>query len=102
MRSLRRFSDAATPVFADLDRATPGASPKRPGNLTPFSAASTVALKSLGNAGEASRADVLRAADPVVKKTRNLARSGVGPTTKLAEFLVSTAADEGLRRVWPT
>jgi phospholipid/cholesterol/gamma-HCH transport system substrate-binding protein len=93
MRNLQGFSDAATPVFQNLDRATPALT-EATRNLAPFTAASTVALKSLGNAGEAS-GPTFRAADPVVKKARNLARSGVGPTTNLAKFLVSTEKTKG-------
>ena len=93
MRKLQTFSDAATPVFSDLDRATPALT-EATRNLGPFTAASTVALKSLGNAGEAA-GPKFRAADPVVKKARNLARSGVSPTTKLAKFLVSTRKTKG-------
>jgi hypothetical protein len=53
-----------------------------------------VALKALGNAGEAS-GPIFRSADPVVKKARDLARSGASPTTKLAKFLVSTKKTGG-------
>ncbi len=88
MRGLQGFSDAATPVFKDLDVATPALT-EATRNLTPFSAAATVALKSLGDAGEAS-GPKFRAADPLVRKARNLARSGASPTTKLARFFVNT------------
>jgi ABC-type transporter Mla subunit MlaD len=93
LRSLQGFSDAATPVFADLGEAAPSFT-EATRLLTPFSAASTVALKSLGNAGEAA-GPTLRAADPVVRRARDLARSGAGPTTKLAEFLESTEETKG-------
>ena len=93
MRNLQGFSDAATPVLSNLDRATPALT-EATRNLAPFTAASTVALKSLGNAGEAS-GPTFRAADPVVKKASKLARSGVGPTTNLAKFLVSTKKTKG-------
>lgn len=91
--SLEGFSDAAAPVFANLDRATP-AFTRATRALAPFSAASTVALKSLGNTGEVA-GPILRSADPVVRKTRDLARSGVRPTTKLAELLLSTEETGG-------
>ncbi|HEX8688777.1 MAG TPA: MlaD family protein [Solirubrobacterales bacterium] len=93
MRGLQGFSDAAAPVFSDLDRATP-AFTEVTRALTPFSAASTVALKSLGAAGEEAGPKI-RAADPVVRKIRNLAQSGAGPTTELARFLVSTKKTGG-------
>ncbi len=93
MTQLKGFSDAAAPVFSDLDRATPALT-EATRNLTPFTEASTVALKALGNAGEAS-GSTFAAADPVVVKARNLARSGVSPTTELAKFLVNTKKTGG-------
>jgi phospholipid/cholesterol/gamma-HCH transport system substrate-binding protein len=93
MRSLQGFSDAAAPVFANFDEATP-AFTEATRLLTPFSAASTVALKSLGAAGEEA-GPLIAATDPVVRKTRNLAKSGVSPTTKLAKFLVSIKKTKG-------
>jgi phospholipid/cholesterol/gamma-HCH transport system substrate-binding protein len=93
MRSLQGFSDATTPVAENLDRATPALT-EATRHLGPFTTASTVALKALGNAGEAS-GPIFRKADPVVKKARNLARSGASPTTKLAKFLVSTKQTKG-------
>jgi phospholipid/cholesterol/gamma-HCH transport system substrate-binding protein len=93
MRSLQGFSDAGTPVLSDLGKATPALT-EATRHLAPFTSASTVALKALGNAGEAA-GPTFRAADPVVKKARNLARSGVSPTSKLAEFLVSAKKTHG-------
>ncbi|HEX3174261.1 MAG TPA: MlaD family protein [Solirubrobacterales bacterium] len=93
MRSLQGFSDAATPVFADLGKAAPSLTSATRA-LTPFSAASTVSLKSLGVNGEATGPN-LRAADPVVRKARDLARTGVVPTTELAAFLTSTRETKG-------
>jgi phospholipid/cholesterol/gamma-HCH transport system substrate-binding protein len=93
MRSLQGFSDAATPVFADLGRAAPSLTSATRA-LTPFSAASTVSLKSLGAAGETA-GPKLAAADPVILKTRDLARSGVDPTTELANLLTSTRRTGG-------
>jgi phospholipid/cholesterol/gamma-HCH transport system substrate-binding protein len=93
MRSLQGFSDAAAPVFADLGKAAPSLTSATRA-LTPFSAASTVSLKSLGAAGE-SAGPKLAAADPVILKARNLARSGATPTTELAEFLSSTRKSGG-------
>jgi ABC-type transporter Mla subunit MlaD len=93
MRSLQGFSDAATPVFADLGKAAPSFT-EATRLLTPFSAASTVALKSLGNTGEEA-GPILHAADPIVIKARDLARSGVVPTAKLAEFFASTKETKG-------
>lgn len=93
MRGLQGFSDAAAPVFADFDRATPALT-RATRALAPFSAASTVALKSLGATGEVA-GPLIRAADPVVRKTRDLAQSGAHPTTELARFFVSTQKTKG-------
>jgi phospholipid/cholesterol/gamma-HCH transport system substrate-binding protein len=87
MNSLQGFSDAATPVFEDLNVAAPSLTDATR-TLTPFSQAATVALKSLGNAGEAS-GSIFAEADPVVRKARDLAKSGVVPTTELAKLLTS-------------
>jgi phospholipid/cholesterol/gamma-HCH transport system substrate-binding protein len=88
MRSLEGFSDAATPVFADLGAAAPSLT-RATRALRPFSAASTVSLRSLGANG-AQAGPKIRRADPVVRKLRDLARSGAQPTADLARFLVST------------
>ena len=93
LRSLQGFSDAATPVFADLGKAAPSFT-EATRLLAPFSNASTVALKSLGNAGEEA-GPTLRAADPVVRKARDLARSGARPTNELAELFASTRETKG-------
>ena len=53
MRSLQTFSDAGTPLFEDFGTAAPALTDATK-TLTPFSEALTVALKSLGDAGEAS------------------------------------------------
>jgi phospholipid/cholesterol/gamma-HCH transport system substrate-binding protein len=93
MRSLKDFSDAAAPVFADLGKAAPSLTSATRA-LVPFSAASTVSLKSLGATGEVA-GPKLRAADPIVRKLRDLARSGADPTSELAKFLVSTRESNG-------
>jgi ABC-type transporter Mla subunit MlaD len=93
MRSLQGFSDAATPTFAALGKGAPGFT-EATRLLAPFSAASTVSLKSLGVNAELS-GPTFRKVDPIVIKTRDLARSGANPTTKLAEFFASTRETEG-------
>ncbi len=87
MRSLQGFSDAATPVFTDLGRAAPSLTDATR-TLTPFSEATTVALKSLGKTGEES-GPIFAEADPVVRKARDLAKSGVVPTGELAKLLTN-------------
>jgi phospholipid/cholesterol/gamma-HCH transport system substrate-binding protein len=84
MRNLGGFADAATPVFEDLGKAAPSLTDATR-TLTPFSEATTVALKSLGAAGEAS-GPIFAEADPVIRKTSELAKSGVKPTTELAKL----------------
>jgi hypothetical protein len=93
MRSLQGFSEAATPTFAALGKAAPSFTAATRA-LAPFSAASTVSLKSLGASGEEA-GPVLVEADPIVKKTRDLAKSGASPTTKLAGFFGSLKESRG-------
>jgi ABC-type transporter Mla subunit MlaD len=93
MVSLKGFSDAATPVFEDLGTAAPSLTDATR-TLTPFSQATTVALKSLGAAGEAS-GPIFAETDPVVRKAGELAKSGVAPTTELAKLLTSINRTDG-------
>jgi len=87
MNSLKGFSDAAAPVFADLGKAAPSLTDATR-TLTPFSEATTVALKSLGQTGEES-GPIFAEADPVVRKARDLAKSGVKPTAELAQLFTN-------------
>ncbi len=93
MGSFEYFSNAGTPVAESLAKAAPALT-QATRALTPFSAASTVSLKSLGASGEVAGPKI-RAADPVVKKLRDVATSGAAPTTELAQFLVSTRKNKG-------
>jgi phospholipid/cholesterol/gamma-HCH transport system substrate-binding protein len=93
MVSLNGFSQAATPVFEDLGAAAPSLTDATR-TLTPFSQAATVALKSLGAAGEAS-GPVFAKSDRVVRKTGELAKSGVSPTSNLAKLLVNIRQTHG-------
>lgn len=93
MGSFEYFSKAGTPVSESLAKAAPALT-QATRALTPFSAASTVSLKSLGASGEVA-GPKLRAADPVVLKLRDVATSGATPTTELAQFLVSTRKNKG-------
>jgi ABC-type transporter Mla subunit MlaD len=87
MRSLQGFSDAAAPVFSDLGKAAPSLTDATQ-TLTPFSEATTVALKSLGQTGEAS-GPIFQEAEPIVRKAADLAKSGVAPTTELASLFAN-------------
>jgi ABC-type transporter Mla subunit MlaD len=93
MVSLKSFSDAGTPLFEDFNTAAPSLTDATR-TLTPFSEALTVALKSLGDAGEAS-GPLFAEADPVVRKARDLAKSGVVPTAELARFFVNLKQTKG-------
>lgn len=93
MRSLQGFSDAAAPVFADLGKAAPSLTDATR-TLTPFSEATTVALKSLGATGAAS-GPIFREAEPIGRKTTELAKSGVVPTTELADLLTNIVDTKG-------
>lgn len=93
MASFEYFSNSGTPVAEALGKAAPSLT-QATRALTPFSAASTVSLKSLGATGEVAGPKV-RAADPVVKKLRDVANTGASPTTELASFLVSTRKSKG-------
>ncbi|MBS1863646.1 MAG: MCE family protein [Actinobacteria bacterium] len=93
MVNLKAFSDAGTPLLEELGVAAPSLTDAT-GTLTPFSEATTVALKSLGKAGEES-GPVFAAATPVVKQASNLAISGEVPTGELAKLLVSLRENGG-------
>src|SRR6202000_2531470 len=73
MKNLKEFSDAGTPLLKDLGVAAPSLT-NATRTLTPFSEATTVALKSLATAGEAS-GPIFAEADPVVKKASQLGKS---------------------------
>jgi hypothetical protein len=93
MTRLQGFSDAATPVMEDLGEAAPSLTDATR-TLTPFSEATTVALKSLGEAGEAS-GPFFAEADPIVRKTTELSKSGVVPTRELAKLTTDLQKTEG-------
>jgi len=97
MASFEFFSEQGTPVAQSLAKAAPALT-QATRALTPFSAASTVSLKSLGASGEVAGPKV-RAVDPTAKKVRDLARSGADPTTELANFLTSTVKTGGFNGI---
>lgn len=97
MKNLKEFSDAGTPLLEDLGVAAPSFT-KATRTLTPFSEATTVALKSLATAGEAS-GPVFAQATPVVRKASKLARSGVVPTKELAGLFGSLEETKGWQRL---
>jgi phospholipid/cholesterol/gamma-HCH transport system substrate-binding protein len=93
MANLKEFSDAGTPLLEELGVAAPSLTDATR-TLTPFSEATTVALKSLGKAGEES-GPVFAEAAPVVRKASNLAISGEVPTRELAKLLVNIEKNHG-------
>jgi phospholipid/cholesterol/gamma-HCH transport system substrate-binding protein len=93
MQELKGFSDAARPVFEELGKAAPSLTDATE-TLTPFSEASTVALKALGKAGEES-GPLFAQATPVVRKASSLAKSGAPTTSELAKFLTSLRKTHG-------
>ncbi|HEY2478301.1 MAG TPA: MlaD family protein [Solirubrobacterales bacterium] len=97
MSNLKEFSDAGTPLLEDLGAAAPSLTDATR-TLTPFSEATTVALKSLATAGEAS-GPIFAQADPVVKKASKLATTGVVPTRELAALFGSLKETKGWQRL---
>jgi phospholipid/cholesterol/gamma-HCH transport system substrate-binding protein len=97
MGNLKEFSDAGTPLLEELGVAAPSLTDATR-TLTPFSEATTVALKSLGKAGEES-GPIFNQATPVVKKASKLAKTGVVPTNELAELFTSLQQTNGWQRL---
>jgi phospholipid/cholesterol/gamma-HCH transport system substrate-binding protein len=93
MTNLEGFSDAATPVMEDFAVAAPSLTDATR-TLTPFSEATTVALKSLGAAGEAS-GPIFAEADPVIRKATELSKTGVVPTRELAQLTTNIKKSKG-------
>ena len=97
MKNLKVFSDAGTPLLEDLGVAAPSLT-SATRTLTPFSEATTVALKSLATAGEAS-GPVFAEATPVVRKASKLAKTGVVSTRELAALFGSLEETKGWQRL---
>ena len=97
MKNLKVFSDAGTPLLEDLGVAAPSLT-SATRTLTPFSEATTVALKSLATAGEAS-GPVFAEATPVVRKAGKLAKTGVVSTRELAALFGSLEETKGWQRL---
>ena len=104
LRELRRtlgkfqgFSEAALPVASALGRAAPSLTDATQ-TLGPFADASTVAVTSLGDAAEPT-GPKLAAADPIIRRARDLARTAERPSKDLAALLSSTKRTEGFERL---
>jgi phospholipid/cholesterol/gamma-HCH transport system substrate-binding protein len=97
MGNLKQFSDAGTPLLEELGVAAPSLTDATR-TLTPFSEATTVALKSLAGAGEEAGPRFAEAT-PVVRKASKLARTGVVPTQELAGLFGSLERTKGWQRL---
>jgi ABC-type transporter Mla subunit MlaD len=97
MRSLQGFSDQALPVTLALGKAAPSLTDATQ-HLPAFYSASTVSLRSLGQAGQAS-GQKFRDADPVVLQARALAQSGARPLTNFNRFLGTTQKTGGFENL---
>ena len=97
MASFDDFSTAALPVTRQLGVAAPSLT-RATEALAPFAGASDTALTSFGKAAEES-GPTLAAADPIVKKSLELARTGVDPTKYLQQFLRSLKQTGGFERL---
>jgi len=97
MKNLKEFSDAGTPLLEDLGEAAPSLTTATK-TLTPFSEATTVALKSLATAGEAS-GPVFAQSTPVVRTASKLAKTGVVPTKELAALFGSLVEKDGWKHL---
>jgi phospholipid/cholesterol/gamma-HCH transport system substrate-binding protein len=93
MRRLEGFSDAAKPVFSELGKAAPSLTDATL-TLTPFNEATTVALKSLGKAGEEG-GPLFKQATPVVRKAATLAETGAPTTSELAKLFTGLKTNGG-------
>ena len=100
MVELRAFSDEATPVFGDLGAAAPSLT-RAARALEPFSEAGVPAFRSLGRAAEEA-GPPLRASDPVIRQTRNLAQASAPATRELARVLTTMRKTGGFRGLMET
>ena len=95
MTELRGFSDEATPVFADLRVGAPALT-RASEALGPFSDAATVSFTTLGDAAEEA-GPALRASDPVVRQTRDLAKASAPAVGELATLLTTMRKTGGFQ-----
>jgi ABC-type transporter Mla subunit MlaD len=95
MTELQSFSEAATPVFADLGAAAPSLTKLNEESI-PFSEASTDSVVSLGTASAAAKAP-LSQSDPVIRQIRGLATDAAPATKNLSKFLASLRKTNGFK-----
>lgn len=97
MVELGYFTEEAIPVVSDLRQAAPSFTQWTQA-LAPFSEASTVALKSLGDAGDEA-GPLIAEALPIVRRATRLSRSAVQPTHDLSAMLLSTQESRGFNHL---
>ena len=97
LSKLRSFSDAATPVFADLRAGAPAIT-RATKALGPFSHAATPALTSLGNAAQQSQRPLV-SSDPILRKVRDLSRKAAPGAQSLATLLRSLRKTGGFEKL---
>ncbi len=94
MVQLRRFADQAKPVATNLSAAAPGLTDATKA-LGPFSRAGVPALRSLGQAADASGAN-LAASDSVITDLRKLGLTGTAPSRSLKKLFGSLRKTKGI------
>lgn len=97
MQRLGGFADQATPVLADLGRQAPAVS-RLVRALGPFSASSTVALRSLGEASVPGRR-ALVAARPIARDLRGFGQVARPLAANLSALLTSFRDTGGIERL---
>jgi phospholipid/cholesterol/gamma-HCH transport system substrate-binding protein len=93
MAQLKRFSDQATPVFAEF-HAGAKAITRSTKALGPFAQASRPALLTLGTAAAQSRKPLVNS-DPMLRKIRDLAKKGAPGTKSFSKLLTSLRKTNG-------
>jgi hypothetical protein len=97
MREFEGFADAALPVADQLGIAAPSLT-EATRATAPFANNLTTALRGFGDAAEGA-GPKLAAADPIVRKAGELARTGEEPTKLLAQFLGTTKRTGGFEQL---
>jgi phospholipid/cholesterol/gamma-HCH transport system substrate-binding protein len=97
MGKLRGFSQATTPVLAELRAGAPAIA-RATRALGPFAHAATPALVSLGNASQQSQQPIV-ASDPILRAVRDLATRAAPGAGSLNRLLSSLRRTGGYRRL---
>ena len=95
MVELKRLSDQATPVIADLGAAAPSLT-RASRSLGPLADAGTKALITLGDAAQEAEPDIL-ASDPVIVDVRDLAQDAAPGAKSLKKLLKSLRKTDGFK-----